>query len=543
MIPTLTTEAPTEPLTVEQIESSLEDLLSQGNLMAAYDLAHEGLRKFPDRPKLRVLAARTLVEAQAHEQALQVLAALTDYGEEQDEADGMFARMYKALWVENGDSDAGIKSRDLYAKAYAAHHTIWTGINAATLSALLGDEESATDLAKRVAAQCAAEPQQDYWTLATLGEAALLMHDHKSAAAYFQAAAGLSTVKPAHIASTRRQLELMSRHGVNIPAEVWQAMQSTGLVLLSAGGAHQSVDWTKVSACFLTLESRESIATLREAVAAGTTVCVVLPCDSADYLQSMSPHLGAEPAELSQLLDAATSVKTVTTAPMLGDPQVLASARCFASGLARIHADWLATDVLESGQTPLPTLNLASHHKRVSKTFLFADVVGYSKLPEHCQPAFVATALQPIVDALGQPVFVNTAGDGLFIAMDDATSLAAYAIGIVKVFKETDWVAAGLPHNLDIRLGLHSGPAFEITDPFTSKLNLYGIEVNRTARLEPVTIPGQVFATEQFAALLAHEQALKPSDQQFGIHFLGKLDLAKLFGKQYAFRLSPPGGG
>jgi hypothetical protein len=63
-------------------------------------------------------------------------------------------------------------------------------------------------------------------------------------------------------------------------------------------------------------------------------------------------------------------------------------------------------------------------------------------------------------------------------------------------------------------------------------LSLYQAHVTRTARIEPVTIPGSIFVSEQFAALLAIK-----SDNPFVCEFVGVEDLAKGFDRCPLYRL------
>ena len=55
--------------------------------------------------------------------------------------------------------------------------------------------------------------------------------------------------------------------------------------------------------------------------------------------------------------------------------------------------------------------------------------------------------------------------------------------------------------NMNIRIGLHAGPAIRTMDPVIKQLNFMGSNVSRAARIEPVTPPGQVYCSEPFAAL------------------------------------------
>ena len=67
---------------------------------------------------------------------------------------------------------------------------------------------------------------------------------------------------------------------------------------------------------------------------------------------------------------------------------------------------------------------------------------------------------------------------------------------------DIDLEAAELPTHLALRLSGHIGPVFPIVDPVLGTPSFLGSHINRTARIEPVTPPGEVYVTEAFAASL-----------------------------------------
>jgi len=160
---------------------------------------------------------------------------------------------------------------------------------------------------------------------------------------------------------------------------------------------------------------------------------------------------------------------------------------------------------------------------------LFADVVGFSTLQETQVPRFVTHFLSAIREqgaALATPpLMVNTWGDGLFLAFEDLRVAARFAVDLVKRVKHADWSAHGLPEHLNLRVALHAGPVYVGTDPVTDRPTCFGTHVNKAARIEPITPPGQVYASQAFAALAAAEDA--PGIQ---CEYVGQLPLAKGFG-------------
>lgn len=181
--------------------------------------------------------------------------------------------------------------------------------------------------------------------------------------------------------------------------------------------------------------------------------------------------------------------------------------------------------------------------ERQVKAMLFADVKGFSRLPDHKIPDFFFTFLNEVKRALADsrpgPVCKNTWGDGLYLVFDRVTDAAGFALQLLDRVKQVDWGALGLPRSTTVRIGMHAGPVFQRLDPILGKKNVFGSQVNRAARIEPVTTPGCVFVSEHFAAMLAveAEQTTEP-DRQFVCEYVGIEDLAKGYDRCALYRLT-----
>nr|WP_322095849.1 adenylate/guanylate cyclase domain-containing protein [Paramagnetospirillum magneticum] len=187
---------------------------------------------------------------------------------------------------------------------------------------------------------------------------------------------------------------------------------------------------------------------------------------------------------------------------------------------------------------------------RVIRSMMFCDIAGYSKLKEEHTPVFL-DFLRIISEGMAglehQPLAINTWGDAIFAVMDKASPMAEYAQTLQEmVLKADEELADRLPHPLNLRISLHAGPVFQAVDPICGRQNFYGSHINRAARLEPVTVIGHVYATQQFVAVLTAEQSAMRSEAQnrgedfaerFACEYVGVLSLAKDFGKQTVYHL------
>ena len=161
---------------------------------------------------------------------------------------------------------------------------------------------------------------------------------------------------------------------------------------------------------------------------------------------------------------------------------------------------------------------------------LFADVVGFSKLSEEELPLFVDHFLGR-VGALCDgsphgPVQRNTWGDGLYFVFRTVADAGAFALALRDLVAETDWRALGFRADLGLRTGLHAGPVYARRNPVTGRPDYVGTHVSRAARIEPITPPGQVYASEVFAALAFAERA-----GGFVCEYVGRIGLAKNYGE------------
>jgi class 3 adenylate cyclase len=163
------------------------------------------------------------------------------------------------------------------------------------------------------------------------------------------------------------------------------------------------------------------------------------------------------------------------------------------------------------------------------KAMLFADAVGYSRLSEQQIPLFFehyVGAIAAYNEATDhKPVHMETAGDGMYMVFDDTGMAGRYALGLSEIINACDWKSRGLPADLSVRIGLHCGPVFIATDPITRQPLYSGIHTSRTARIEPITPPGQVYTSSAFAAVAT---ALGASGLRFS--YIGHTQLAKHYG-------------
>ncbi len=316
----------------------------------------------------------------------------------------------------------------------------------------------------------------------------------------------------------------------------------------------------------------------------GMQTQIVLPFAKADFVEaSVSFAGGTWVARFERVLDRATRIVLATEEAFLGDRVLFEHAAHLIQGMAFLRARELSTQPLtltvhEPGSRELAggtaasariwtrnggeveNIDLAalrgsdpvdregddedgsvnppdqSARPRSLKSLYFADISGFSRMPEEYTPHFVEMFLETCkrtLDSLEhQAVDANTRGDALFIVFELPSHAAEFAVRLQKAVSRIDWPAFGLAEETRVRMGLHTGPVFDIFDPVMSKTTFYGTHVNRAARLEPIVQPGHIFVTEAFAASLVAD-----NEDRFTCDYIGAMPLAKQFGEARLYRL------
>ncbi len=175
------------------------------------------------------------------------------------------------------------------------------------------------------------------------------------------------------------------------------------------------------------------------------------------------------------------------------------------------------------------------------RAMLFGDVKGYSKLSDTELLRFARhfmTRVADVLDAHSSRILSRrTAGDGLFLVFADLEAAVTVALQLRDMVASVQWDKCGLPPSLGIRISLDAGPVYVFQDPVTERDEVCGAYVNRAARIEPITPPNEVYASEAFASL--HVAA---GGKPFRFDYVGQTQLPKGFGLTPLYCVNHEGG-
>jgi class 3 adenylate cyclase len=157
---------------------------------------------------------------------------------------------------------------------------------------------------------------------------------------------------------------------------------------------------------------------------------------------------------------------------------------------------------------------------------LFADAVGYPRLTEGqllLLTPYVLDSIDKITARFeGKWLSKRAGGDGLFMVFPSVAEAGNFALELRDEFRNVEWVKVALPRSLGVRIALDAGPVYAYTGPAAQRPEFYDWQVNRAARIEPITLSGQVYASQSFAAL-----AVAQGVTEFTCDYVGQVPLAK----------------
>jgi len=127
-------------------------------------------------------------------------------------------------------------------------------------------------------------------------------------------------------------------------------------------------------------------------------------------------------------------------------------------------------------------------------------------------------------------LFRDTGGGACFAVFKSKASARGVGHALLDRLNTAD--LRGLVEGL--RISLHHGLAMEMRDPVLGTANFFGREVSRAARIEPVTPPNCIYASEAFAfcdmATIAAQDA---------IDYVGRVPLPWKFGDERLYLVKP----
>ena len=168
---------------------------------------------------------------------------------------------------------------------------------------------------------------------------------------------------------------------------------------------------------------------------------------------------------------------------------------------------------------------------------IFTDIEKYSTLKDADLKIFFNKIIPIISEELKEykdaAIIWNTWGDAIFAIYDKAEMAINMALAYRESFSKIDFEKFGIK-KLNPRIAGNFGEFEMIFDHVSGKQNVHGTLVNLTARIEPVTTPGEIFVTKEF-----RDMSISSYDKLDNIRFedMGEIKLPKNAGILNLFRM------
>lgn len=556
-------------------------LEAEGLLLSAHDRAMAALSEHPDDPALRYRATLTIARAGATGRALDLFHQLRLDAESDPEIAALGARLIKDRAFEQPAAargpllaEAAQRYEDLWRRGWEG----WHGVNAAALHLLGGDRARAAAIAERVLRNH--RDSGDYWSAATEAEALLLAGRELGARRALEEAEARAGADLSARATTRRQLRREAFalgvspsiiDALRIPAVLHytghmpkRGQDDPAIEALIAATLDAAIAAQHVGMAYGGLAAGLDILAAEALLRAGITPTIVLPCDACTYEAASVQPAGERWVVRYRALLARVRVIQLDERPFPGDDLHLAMSARRAMGLARLHARhrdgtalqvaawdrvpsrgaagtgadvaaWTATGgqslflgwpwPRNGGADPVP------EPRRRPMAVLFGDLPRFSALDDEGLARFYEGPLVAMGAALERhpATYRNAWGDAVQITFEDVRDGAACAFDMRAALEDQD-------PPIHPRFALDFGPMLPVHDAVQGADKYAGRAMTRAARIEPVTPPGRIFATEAFAC----EVALLPHGTGLACDYAGRIPTAKGFGSLplYALRRS-----
>jgi len=168
---------------------------------------------------------------------------------------------------------------------------------------------------------------------------------------------------------------------------------------------------------------------------------------------------------------------------------------------------------------------------------IFTDIEKYSTLKDADLKIYFNKVIPVVSEQLKEykdaAVIWNTWGDAIFAIYDKAEMAINMALAYRESFSKINFEEFGI-RKLNPRIAGNFGEFELIFDPVSGKQNVHGTLVNITARIEPVTTPGEIFVTKEFK-----DMSISSYDKVENVRFedMGEIKLPKNAGQLNLYRL------
>lgn len=554
----------------------IRQLLNQGRYLEAR-AESEKLVASADSLEAKQLHALALSKSGAPLTAVEFFEPVHHDHAHDPETAGIMGGIYKELFRQTQNQKYAIFSRDAYLNNFSLTQNYYTGINAATMSAIAGKFQKGREIAEAVLAVLP-EASADFWEVVTRAEARLLMKDGATAAELYFQAQRLAGADWGKINTVYNQLWLLN-HYLQVPAEILKAFSPpTVMVLVGHMIDHPQRPTPRFTNEFAPAVKAEIEALIKahnarigytslacgsdilfaEAMEeSGGEVNVFLPFKKEDFLETSVRFAGQDWVERFERLFSKHPVHQLTNGGYQGNDDLFSFHGRVLFGLAILRgrmlhgeprlvtvlSEWDRT--LKEGGTrdlmklwPFPSrvqnidpsrfqpapatrqVALKSPEKQVPNRFVLYMIAISFQGPLMQEAARMARKMQ--LDAGPEVKVMETDDHAVWAGFNTSYSAFAFGKSLIQTMGRKSPQAK-------FRMGFHAGPVLVNADP--EKKGMTGNHAEILKNIFSLATDGMTYASEQFAASLVLDSASTTFIHTGKVHMGGDL------GEQSVYRV------
>lgn len=579
---------------IEKIKSEIISAQKTGDYLREYDLAQAALEFSPNDEFFQYCSVLALARCNAKQRALDSFYSYKLHLSGSEYVRALEARILKDLAFLNLDKETFSAAAITYHQEFIKTGGHYSAINAATLYLLSGDHKQAFEMANLAIKIACEDIGPQYFPLTTQAEAYLLLNRQVEARKVIGEAAKYNEKNLLTRARTHRQLKLIC-NCLDIDPEILDPLLPETVIHYCGHiyDRHRPLDKNGERELLLRIEnviSNMHCAVAYGSLAAGADIMfaesilkqggelnIWLPFGTESFCDVLVRTAGEDWGKrFYRCIEGAHTVSCATESDFLGEDSLFKFCSDVAMGMAIMRANSLNTKLkqlavwnqMESSQGSGTYLNIAKWKelghdseiipcpaelpkpyvrkvqgsypvsRREPHAILFADVRGYSKLSDR-NIVWYFDVLQPVLakaieEFKPEIQHLDTWGDAIFLVTEKASTAARIAVALDNAIAEIDQASLELEAPLLLRIGLHYGPVYKLYDSLTQCFTFSSNDVNKTARIEPVTPPGEIFGTEPFVAMLEIE-----GEGWASFEYAGTISSAKNYGAFRMFHVRP----
>lgn len=198
--------------------SHIEQLVADSRYFEAHHAIESSLDATPGTERLEQLKALVLSKMGDPQVALEFFESRWRSHANSSESAGIMGSIYKSIFIATKDPKYGKLSANTYLESFNLTKSYYTGINAATMSRIVGNSMAAKSIAKEIEA-ILLPMDRDFWEEATLAECYLLLKNHNKATEHYIRTREMMSSNWGSINSVHQQLWLLN-HYTHVPKNI-----------------------------------------------------------------------------------------------------------------------------------------------------------------------------------------------------------------------------------------------------------------------------------------------------------------------------------